>query len=89
MYDLKFQHIIESFEQEIFDEESLKMRKIIEQEEKEKLNPASKAKKNKKKSTYDLMYAIDDNEDDYYNSDYKNIPGLLMKVWGKISWEKY
>lgn len=35
------------------------------------------------------MYAIDDNEDDYYNSDYKNVPGLLMKVWGKISYEKY
>lgn len=35
------------------------------------------------------MYAVDDNEDDYYTAEYKNIPGLLMKVWGKLSEDKY
>lgn len=33
--------------------------------------------------------SLEDEDDNYYNADFEGIPGLILKVWGKISQEDY
>jgi hypothetical protein len=32
---------------------------------------------------------MEENEDDYYIEQSRNIPGIVLKLWGKIDPEKY
>ncbi|CAD8093899.1 unnamed protein product [Paramecium primaurelia] len=67
MYELTVQQYIASYDQGIFDEETLIIRQKVAK------NPVKKS----------------DNEEDYYVEGSLNIPGLLLKIWGKMDIEKY
>ncbi len=36
-----------------------------------------------------MSYLNDEDDEDYLNEGSRNIPGLLLKVFGKMSFEKY
>ncbi|KRX00119.1 hypothetical protein PPERSA_07226 [Pseudocohnilembus persalinus] len=91
LYDIKFNQIIESFENDILDEETKVIREKVKKDEEDDKNPAIVLQKKRQKELKEqqLYYNFEEEEQDYYNKQSLNIPGLILKLWGKISEETY
>ena len=82
LYEIQLDQVIASYEAGILDEESKLVRNKLDQD-------IQNAKIKKDKSKEELSQQMEENEDDYYIEQSRNIPGIILKLWGKIDPEKY
>ena len=80
LYNIKLKNIIEAYDQGVIDEESKKIAERVEEIEKFK---------SKGKNYIHQQLSLEEEEEDYFNSEFLNIPGIILKLWGKIDEAKY
>ena len=90
LFKIKFKHLIESFESNIFFSDKLQPTQNEKSKKEELKFVASEFDKSKINHKYSQNYdEFEDNEDDNKSGKTKNIPPIILKIWGQISEDKY
>lgn len=90
LFKIKFKHLIDSFESNLFSSDSLQTTQNEKSKKEEHKFMASDLDKNKMSHKYSQNYdEFEDNEDDNKSGKTKNIPPIILKIWGQISEDKY